>query len=310
MAAVHGVCVLEAVEALGRGIVARVNDPAVRLHEHRGAEVLVPVPPVGGAAGGAAGAEHALVEPVQLLAVLHVLQQLHLLALGRLLVALQPRLDGLVLAVEVGEVRHQVLDHVHVRQRVDLGGLVDVRVDVADAGQRVDAVDVHGAGAAHALAARAPERQRGVHLVLDLQQRVEHHGRALVQVHLVVLHGGLLVGLVGVPAVHGEGLHALGERGGRGQRAQLPEGARRQPQQRHYVMFFRIGPVDNTSSLYSKRPRVRSAGHVSYSLNLCLRNITQYCVRNRTKYFWAIFFRLEMTVTVCQLCQGRLLRVA
>lgn len=41
-------------------------------------------------------------------------------------VTLQVRLDRLVLLVEVGQVRDQVLDHVHVRQWVDarlLGGL-------------------------------------------------------------------------------------------------------------------------------------------------------------------------------------------
>ena len=51
-----------------------------------------------------------------------------------------------------------------------------------DASQRVDTVNVHGARAAHALAAAATERQRRVLLVLDLDQCVQHHGRAPVWV--------------------------------------------------------------------------------------------------------------------------------
>jgi hypothetical protein len=43
------------------------------------------------------------------------------------------------------------------------------------AGERVGAVDVHRAGAADALAAGAAEGQRRIDLVLDLDQRVEHH---------------------------------------------------------------------------------------------------------------------------------------
>jgi len=61
-----------------------------------------------------------------------------------------------------------------VRQRVDLGRLGRVAVDPAQAGERVDAVNVHRARAADALAARAPERQRRVDLVLNLDQSVEH----------------------------------------------------------------------------------------------------------------------------------------
>ena len=91
-----------------------------------------------------------------------------------------------VLLVEVVHVRHEVLDDVHVGQRVDLGLLV-VGLDLADAGERVDAANVHRAGAADALAAGAAEGQGGVHLVLDLDQRVQDHGAAVVQVDLVLL---------------------------------------------------------------------------------------------------------------------------
>lgn len=61
-----------------------------------------------------------------------------------------------------------------VRERVDLGGLVLCAVDAAEAGEGVDAVDVHGTRAADALSARAAEGEGGVDLVLDADQGVEH----------------------------------------------------------------------------------------------------------------------------------------
>ena len=46
-------------------------------------------------------------------------------------VPLQPGLDGPVLLVEIVHVRHQVLDDVHVGQRVHLGGLAQISVNFA-----------------------------------------------------------------------------------------------------------------------------------------------------------------------------------
>lgn len=62
------------------------------------------------------------------------------------------------------------------------------------------AVDVHGAAAADALAAAAPEGERGIHLVLDLHQRVEDHRPTGLQVDGVLLQEGLRL-LVRVVAV-------------------------------------------------------------------------------------------------------------
>ena len=124
MTAVQAHVVLELLLALGGALVARVGDPAVRLQQHGGAEVRLLVPPVRGARGGAAGAQDALVQAVELAPLLLALPVLA--PVRRRRVALQVRLDRLVLLVEVREVRHQVLDHVHVRQRVDarlLGGV-------------------------------------------------------------------------------------------------------------------------------------------------------------------------------------------
>ena len=107
------------------------------------------------------------------------------------IVVLEIRLNGLVLLVEVGQVRDEVLDDIHwanamlayeklaemivrtVRKRVDLGVLVRITVDSAETCESVLAVDVHGARAADALAARAAERERRVDLVLDFDECVE-----------------------------------------------------------------------------------------------------------------------------------------
>ena len=53
-------------------------------------------------------------------------------------------LDQRVLREKVGHIRHQVLDHRHVGQGIDLHVAPDL-VQRLGAGQRVGAVDVHGA---------------------------------------------------------------------------------------------------------------------------------------------------------------------
>mmetsp|Transcript_27661 Transcript_27661/g.56785 ORF Transcript_27661/g.56785 Transcript_27661/m.56785 type:complete len:215 (-) Transcript_27661:230-874(-) len=155
--------------------------PHNHLHEHGGAEVRVRVPPVGRAAGGAARAQDALVHAVQLLAVHLGLEVLPLpLRFGGL--GLEPRLNRGVLLREVGHVGHQVLDHVHVRQGVDLHRCSRGLVDVRQAGQGVAAVNVHGAGPADPFAAASAEAKRGVEFILDFQKSIEDHGAAFVRV--------------------------------------------------------------------------------------------------------------------------------
>lgn len=76
VAAVQREGVLQLGQALLREVVSGVDHPAVGLHEHGGPQVLVPVPPVAGAAGAAAGTEDALVQAVQFLPLLDGLQVL------------------------------------------------------------------------------------------------------------------------------------------------------------------------------------------------------------------------------------------
>lgn len=83
------------------------------------------------------------------------------------------------------------------------------RVSHTETRQVVLPVNVHSAAPADTLAATPPEHERRVVLVLDLEQRVEHHLARLVQVQLVVLQPRLLRRVVRVPAVHLERLHPL-----------------------------------------------------------------------------------------------------
>ena len=75
----------------------------------------------------------------------------------------------------------QVLDHRQMRQRIDLHRRRHF-VDRARAGERVQPVDIHRAGAAYALAAGAAEGERRVDLVLDPDDGVENHRPAIVAV--------------------------------------------------------------------------------------------------------------------------------
>src|SRR5690606_12198756 len=100
VAAVELERVLEVVESRTGVFVAGVDDPAVGLEQDRGAEVAIAVPPVAGARGAAAGAQDALVQAVELGAVLLRLQALAVRR--RRALGADPGLDGGVLGVEVG----------------------------------------------------------------------------------------------------------------------------------------------------------------------------------------------------------------
>ena len=61
VAPVHLEGIIELLQALRLVGIPRVSEPAVRLEEHRGAQVLVGIPPVGRARSGAASAENTFV---------------------------------------------------------------------------------------------------------------------------------------------------------------------------------------------------------------------------------------------------------
>src|ERR1700691_134784 len=71
------------------------------------------------------------------------------------------------------------------------------------AGQRIGTVDVHGAGATHALAAGAAKGQRRVDVVLDPDQRVENHRPAVAGIDVISIDLRVTA-VVGTPAINPE----------------------------------------------------------------------------------------------------------
>jgi len=129
VASVQAHAVLERLLPLVRPLISRVGNPPVTLQQHSRTKVLLAVPPVAWARRRAASAKNALVQSVQLTAVF--LRLAILAAIGWRGVALEVGLDGFVLLVELGQVGHEVLDNVGVRERVDAGLLLGVNWDAA-----------------------------------------------------------------------------------------------------------------------------------------------------------------------------------
>ncbi len=94
----------------------------------------------------------------------------------------------------MGEIGHQILDYVHARKRSDPDFAVQV-FDRRSAGQAVFAVEVHRAGSADAFAAGTAEGQRRVDLVLDLDQRIQNHWAALVEVDFEIVIAWVLAAI-------------------------------------------------------------------------------------------------------------------
>ena len=69
--------------------------------------------------------------------------------------------------------------------------------------------NIHGARSTDSLSARSSECETGIHFILDLDQSVQDHGAAVVEVNLIVLHLWLSSWLFWVPSVDGEGLFLL-----------------------------------------------------------------------------------------------------
>jgi len=201
VASIDGVMILKFLHALFRLLIAGVDHPAISLHQHRGAQILVSVPPVGWAGSRTASAQNALVHSVQFGAIFN---RLVVRDLAKFLFALSLEiwLDLFVLRVEIRHVWYEIFDDVHMGQGINLGGLRGVGFDSAETGEGVGAVDVHRATAANPLPARSPESQRRVQLVLDLDQTIQHHRTASVEIDFIGLLVGLLSRNVRIPSIN------------------------------------------------------------------------------------------------------------
>ena len=86
--------------------------------------------------------------------------------------------------IEMREIRHEILDDRHMRQRVDADRMGDL-VHALGAGKRIGAVNIHRAGTANPLAAGTAEGERRVDLCLDPDDAVEHHRAAIIAVDII-----------------------------------------------------------------------------------------------------------------------------
>lgn len=149
--------------------------------------------------------------------------------------ALEIGLDRLVLLVELRQIWNDVLDNIGVWQWVDLGLLLGIGWNTAcffvspdcpstpkasacagirllspkiltQASKSVDSVNIHGARSANAFSAGSAESKSWVDLVLNANERIQHHRSGLVEIQGICLHLWLLRWSVWVPSVDVEGL--------------------------------------------------------------------------------------------------------
>lgn len=174
--------VVQIVQTLLRLVITRILNPSVCLHQNRGSQILVGVPPVTGARSGTAGTQNTFVHAIQLGTILDGLQMFLIGVL--LLVGLQPGLNGTVLFVKVGHVRDQVFDDVHVWEWINLGCFGSIfLINIGQTSQCIGTVNVHGTGAANSFATGTAKGQGRVLFILDFQQSVQHHGSTFVQIN-------------------------------------------------------------------------------------------------------------------------------
>src|SRR5688572_3278191 len=202
--------IFKLIQSLTRRLIATVAEPSIRLEEDGGAEKPICVPPVTWATCRTAKAEDALVGPVKAAAVFDRLEPFFF---GSCALRLDPGFDGGILGKKVAQIHNEILENAQVIQRVD-GGRLRRFGNQSGTGEPVRSVDVHGAGAADAFAARAAECESGTDLVLDLDQRVENHRPALIEIDLKPVQTRIPARVRVVP-VYFEGFHAPGPRRGR-----------------------------------------------------------------------------------------------
>lgn len=92
-------------------------------------------------------------------------------------------------------------------QRSDECWLGEIFIDLLDAGESVDSVAVHGAGAADSFSARAAEGEGGIQVVFDIDESIEVHGWYFLEIDVVADIFGLVVGYGRVILINQKPLH-------------------------------------------------------------------------------------------------------
>ena len=198
-AAKHAEWIVEFRQPLrGRGIPA-IGQKPVSLQQSGGPDEFVRVPPERGTARAAAGAQNAFVQAVEFFAVFRRLQALD----GRRrFVVDQEWLDLFELPVELGQVDDEIANYRQSRQRpqYQLAPRSRRLGNRRDAGQSVDAVDIHAVRAANPFAAGAPVGDGRILGLGQFQHVEDHEVAAFRNVDFDVLHRRFAV-LVGVVAI-------------------------------------------------------------------------------------------------------------
>ena len=138
------------------------------------------------------------------------------------------------------------------RQRIDGDRRRDV-VDAARAGERVEPVDVHRAGAADAFAAGAAESQRRIDLGFDPDERVEHHRPAIVAIDEIGVDARIGV-VVRVPAIDAELGHPAWRRPASARSCHASDGSFGKRQLNHWRQFLSGAQIGAKRSV---NPRLR-----------------------------------------------------
>ena len=223
MTAIEFEGIVDGLQAFGRLSIAGILHPSIGLHQDGRSQVGIGIPPIGRTGRTATGTQDAFVHAIEFGSVLAGLQIFGLTGCfghGRL----QPRFNGFVLFVKIGHVRYQIFEHVHVRQGINFGtarrgggtggsvlfAAVLGIVDVAETGQGIGAIDVHGTGSTNAFATTASKGQRGILFIFNLEQGIQYHGTTVIQIDRIRTEIGLLMRTFRIPAIDFEILNTFG----------------------------------------------------------------------------------------------------
>src|SRR6185503_3172985 len=120
---------------------------------------------------------------------------------------LEIRFNEGILRVEIGQVRNEILHDRHRRQWIDGDGSGNVRNRLGT-GERIAACNVHRTGPADSFAAGTAKGQGRIDLVLDLDQGVENHWTAALQIDRIGVEARIGI-LVRIEAINLEILRSL-----------------------------------------------------------------------------------------------------
>lgn len=81
-----------------------------------------------------------------------------------------------------------------------------VGASLTQAGKSINTINVHCTTSTDTLTTTSAESQSWVNLVLDSDQRIQHHRSSLVQIQSIALHAWLVCWFIWIPSVDVEGL--------------------------------------------------------------------------------------------------------